>query len=47
MQVGGNENARNFFKDKGWSDVSAKVREAGLLVSFIAPSHEIRASTTD
>ena len=26
MQMGGNENARNFFKDKGWSDVSAKVR---------------------
>lgn len=28
MQVGGNENARNFFKDKGWSDaVSAKIDE--------------------
>ena len=27
MQVGGNEAARNFFKDKGWSsDVSAQVR---------------------
>jgi len=27
MTVGGNENARNFFKDKGWNDhQSAKVR---------------------
>ena len=25
MQMGGNENARNFFRDKGWVGVSAKV----------------------
>ncbi len=28
MTVGGNDNARQFFKDKGWDDLtSAKVRE--------------------
>jgi len=26
MQVGGNELARNFFKDKGWTDISASAK---------------------
>ena len=33
MSVGGNEAARNFFKDKGWTDhQSAKVRTSALLI---------------
>jgi hypothetical protein len=39
MTVGGNENARQFFRDKGWEDMTAKVRHHFAATYFCTLLH--------